>query len=450
MKKMNQSGEEARAAFLAALAGAQFAMEPEALEAFIARVEAPGAFLFSDDDPEPLGYELIDSTALISMRGPLVNRAGFFDRMMGAVSTQNLVRQVAEADADPAVSRIILSVDSPGGMVDGLTSAAAAIRGTSKSIEAHVEGVCASAAYWLASATDRITASATSRVGSIGAISVMRQRSDDGAVTFVSSQSPLKNARLDTSAGRGVYQQVVDDLAEVFIASISSDRGISRADVLKNYGQGAIMVAARALEAGLIDQITGVSTQMEEQLKALAAERDALNAQLIEARAQIVELSAQAEAVTASAAQLAEIQAEQAALAAQLAETKTAKEQAEALAAEQAAQLSEARAEQHALSRAAAVDALLRSGRISAAEKPGAEMAYDLEAADPAKAIFTTAFKARAENSAVNLEVVGHSASVSPKDGSDPDVEAAKRLRDETPGMTFQAAYTEILKSKEV
>jgi len=408
MSEKTQTSERAAASFHAMLSGAQFAMEEQALDAFLSSLGEPGAFLFSDDEPEAVSFEKVGATALISLRGPLVNRAGAFERMMGAVSTQDLITQVSAADADPGVSLIVLRVDSPGGMVDGLSAAADAIRSASTPTEAHVEGVCASAAYWLSAAADKITAEPTARIGSIGAISVVRQRDSEGAFTFTSAQSPLKNARLDTSAGRQVYQDVVNDLADVFISSIMADRGVSRETVLNNYGQGAIMVASRAHEAGLIDKITGVSTQMEEQLKAALAINETLKADATDLKAQVVELSLKAEQAEALAAELESSKVEASSLAAKLESVELAQAEQVKAAELAAEQLLEAQAAQHVLSRTAAVSSLLRTGRISADERPGAEMAYDIEnAAEGAPKMFSTGYKSRAENSAVNLAEIG-------------------------------------------
>ena len=75
--------------------------------------------------------------------------------------------------ADPAVKAIVLSIDSPGGTVDGtdnLANAIFAARGK-KPIVALGDGTLASAAYWIASGADQIFASDNSaKIGSIGVV----------------------------------------------------------------------------------------------------------------------------------------------------------------------------------------------------------------------------------------------------------------------------------------
>lgn len=441
---------DARAAFLASLAGREFAMDEAALSAAICSVEAMtpeqiGALLFTDDDAAPSTFDKVGDNALISISGPIVNKADGFDRLMGRVSTQDIISQIVAADADASIERIMLLVDSPGGMVDGLNAAANAIKAARKPVEAHVEGVAASAAYWLASAADKITAEPTARIGSIGAISTLRERSREGVFTFTSSQSPLKNASLETSAGRAVYQQMVDDLADVFISAVAENRNTTRANVLENYGRGAIMVASRALQAGLIDQITGVSPKMEEQLKALTAQIEALEAREIEFKAQIVELSAKADDRDEAEAKAVAAEEARVELAAQLAEAqKMAEESATALAAAQAAQ-AEAEAKEAALKREQAINGAAPKGKaLTAEQRAHLEMAYDLQM-ETGKPMFDSAVaQLVASGAGVDLAEKGHGEEVNLSADTDSNTEKAKALAAEE-GIPFMVAYTRIL-----
>src|SRR5690606_28594355 len=56
-------------------------------------------------------------------------------------------------------------------------------------------------------------------------------------------------------AGRAQYQQMVDDLASVFLAEVARNRGVSIDDVQSRFGQGAVLVGARAVQAGLANRI---------------------------------------------------------------------------------------------------------------------------------------------------------------------------------------------------
>ncbi len=86
----------------------------------------------------------------------------------------------------------------------------------------------ASAAYWIASACDRIYASDSAIVGSIGVQSFMKSETQDGTIRFVSSQSPAKNRDPGTGEGARDVQAVIDTLAEVFVQKVARNRGVDR------------------------------------------------------------------------------------------------------------------------------------------------------------------------------------------------------------------------------
>ena len=86
----------------------------------------------------------------------------------GLVDYEELLDEIHEADNDANVKRIVLVVDSPGGMLTGCPEAAAAIAALTKPLMVFTSGMLCSAAYWLAASADMICATQSSDVGSIG------------------------------------------------------------------------------------------------------------------------------------------------------------------------------------------------------------------------------------------------------------------------------------------
>jgi signal peptide peptidase SppA len=204
-----------------------------------------------------------DGIATIPVTGPLFRYGNLFTRISGATSYEDLSTDLAAALKSPEVRAIVLSIDSPGGQVNGCQELAQLIyeaRAT-KPIIGHIGGVGASGAYWLAAACSEIRAGQTAIAGSVGVIMTFTDTSgaDEQAgikhIEIVSAQSKRKNADPAQASGRAQYQAIADQICDVFVASLAEYRGISVEDVLSNYGQGAVMVAAAALEAGLIDGI---------------------------------------------------------------------------------------------------------------------------------------------------------------------------------------------------
>lgn len=201
--------------------------------------------------------------AILSVVGPLFRYANLFTAISGATSYDFLARDFRAALDDPKVESILLNIDSPGGEASGVSEFADMIysaRGK-KPIVAYVGGYGASAAYWIASAADRVIIDDTAMLGSIGTvlgIEDSRERDAKNGIKrmeIVSAQSPYKRVDPATEEGRSRLQARVDALSEVFIAKVARNRGKDEETVLKEFGQGDVFVGQAAVNAGLADRV---------------------------------------------------------------------------------------------------------------------------------------------------------------------------------------------------
>ena len=218
-----------------------------------------------------------DGVAVISLEGVLAKRANLFSKISGGTSTQVVGSQLQEALNDESVRAIVFAVDSPGGAVDGtqqLGDAIFAARGR-KPMVAHVDGMCASAAYWIASACDSILIDGdTTAVGSIGVICTHTDKSMQAAQAGVrvteikagkfkaagSSNGPLGTAE-------SIIQAQVDHTYAVFLGAVARNRGVNVEDVQTDMADGRVFLGRSAIDAGLVD---GVSTLAQAVAEALA------------------------------------------------------------------------------------------------------------------------------------------------------------------------------------
>lgn len=201
--------------------------------------------------------EIRNGTAIIPVTGPVFRYANLMTEVSGATSIEVLAKDFSTALNDNMIEQIVLDIDSPGGQVTGVNEFANMIyeaRGKVPII-AYVSGMGASAAYWIASAADEIVLDDTAMVGSVGVVSTIDARKQDGIVEIVSSQSPNKRPDVSTDYGRAQVQKTVDALADVFIDAVARNRGIDRASVLEQYGQGDVFVGEQAVEAGMADRV---------------------------------------------------------------------------------------------------------------------------------------------------------------------------------------------------
>lgn len=246
--------------------------------------------------------EMIDGVAVLSVFGPIFPRANLMTELSGATSAEMVGNNFKAALADPNVRGILLKIDSPGGAVTGVSELADLItsaRGT-KPVRAFVQGIGASAAYWIASAADQIIAGDTAELGSIGVVAAFKDTREKDAkdgiktVEVVSSVSPLKRVGVETPEGRMKIQRLVDSIAAVFVEHVARNRGVSVETVLQNFGKGDLFVGARAVEQGLADAVgtfdgvvadmTGIKTKPKGKGSRMAEQNDKpLNAAEVEA-----------------------------------------------------------------------------------------------------------------------------------------------------------------------
>lgn len=258
-----------------------WAITPEALHQVVAIAQGYG-------DPEAviakLGKPLTntrtvtvrDGVAVVPVVGPIFRYANLFTDISGATSIQTLAADFQAAVDNPAVKAIILEIDSPGGQVSGVSEFAAQVRAANvvKPVAAYISDTGASAAYWIASAASSIITSDTSRLGSIGVVMQVQIAENDGTVKFISSQSPLKQARADSDIGRQQYQKTVDALAEVFIGAVANYRNVSIETVRSKFGSGGLFIASEAIAANMADKLGS----LEQLISQLSSGKPLLNA----------------------------------------------------------------------------------------------------------------------------------------------------------------------------
>lgn len=216
-----------------------------------------------------LNYELRNGVAIIPIHGLLTKRAELFSSPMSMTSYDDIFSAISDAIDDEKVERILLDIDSPGGEVGGLFDLVDFIYDIRecKPIFSVANDYACSAAYAIASATEKIFVNRTSCVGSIGVIATHLDVSEadkkDG-IKFttvyagdkkndLSSHEPLsENAIKD-------LQAEVDRLYDIFVATVSRNRYLSESKIRKT--QAATYFGQNAVIAGLADELSSNALQ---------------------------------------------------------------------------------------------------------------------------------------------------------------------------------------------
>ncbi|MEZ4436746.1 MAG: S49 family peptidase [bacterium] len=316
----------------AGASGPIWAIAPMAWEARRAAGEGPAPRMSAES------YTVDGGVASLELVGVVAGGGGdlWWGRMTDPAALAEAIRR---ADADPAVSEIRLTVDSPGGSGSAMRDAHRALRACTTPTSAYVSGQCLSAAYWIASGCDRIVAHPMAMSGCVGSIVHGCEWRSEGDIhkTIRSSQTPRKAPDLSADEWDAQWQGILDETTALFLADIGSARGWDGdvAAIAERVQHGATLPASAALAAGLIDAIADPDTptqsggaaapalasarrpaaprqetQMmtEEEIKALEEERDALAARVAELEAELAKAKADDEA-EAEAASEAEVMA---------------------------------------------------------------------------------------------------------------------------------------------
>jgi len=202
--------------------------------------------------------------AIVNIIGPLQRGEDIFMRVFGGTAYTNIIRGVNDAARDEKIDAILLSVNSPGGSVDGLSDAADAIKQARavKPVIAQVMGEANSAAYYLASQAHEVYAHRGDMVGSVGTRLLLYDTSgafaDAGIEPVLTDTGPYKTIGADgvhiTDEQKVELRHMVNVYFEDFVEHVKSGRRMSEEQV-RAVATGRIYIGQEAVDAGLVDGI---------------------------------------------------------------------------------------------------------------------------------------------------------------------------------------------------
>ena len=218
----------------------------------------PQALVEGFPERKARGYELVGGVAVIPVSGAIVREQGWYGTGQDAVSSA-----LKAALADPSARAILLDINSPGGVVAGTKELADAIAEarTKKRCAAYANGLCASAAYWLASATGTVYAPLTATVGSVGVIMSVANYSKLNekwgvSYTYITGGKWKAVGNGDTpltDEERQYLQERITALHQIFKADVGRHMGLTADPQL--WGEAQLLLAQPARELGLVTDI---------------------------------------------------------------------------------------------------------------------------------------------------------------------------------------------------
>jgi len=207
-------------------------------------------------------YAMGDSIYEIRLEGVISAErySGLF--MEETVTPEEIMSQLDEAENNPSVKAILIRVNSPGGSAAASQEIYEEVKKGEKPVVVSVSEVCASGAYYISSAADRIIANRSSSVGSIGVITQIPNYEglfEQLGIKYTTiKQGEFKDVgspdRPITEEETRMLEAQLKEVYEQFISDVADSRDMKIGEVRK-LATGWVFLGTEALDLGLIDEI---------------------------------------------------------------------------------------------------------------------------------------------------------------------------------------------------
>lgn len=175
--------------------------------------------------------------------------------------TKDLIKQ---AEEDSSVKSILLEINSPGGAPVASEEIMQAVKNCNKPVVVWISDIGASGAYLVASPADKIVASPSSWVGSIGVLLDITDLSElyqkIGINKYAIKGGEYKDMGADyrnlTPTEKKMLQDIVNEHYEYFISLVAENRKLSK-DYVRSIAEGKIYTGRQAKDIKLIDELGG-------------------------------------------------------------------------------------------------------------------------------------------------------------------------------------------------
>jgi signal peptide peptidase SppA len=209
----------------------------------------------------PKAYIAEDGTGVIPIAGVIGKGLSPLEKMTGAVDVSDISETIDDYATNPQVTRIAFQVSSPGGTVTGVEELANKVRNIAKPTMSYSDTEMASAAYWIASAADKVVASPSSTIGSIGVYMVVADYSEaakaEGIKMIVIKAGQHKAIGVPgaevTEDQQDHLQEGVDEIHGDFKAAVLKTRKLVKAEDMEGQVFSGKQAAQRNLVTGLAD-----------------------------------------------------------------------------------------------------------------------------------------------------------------------------------------------------
>jgi protease-4 len=213
-----------------------------------------------------------DTVAVIPLQGEIgYDSSNSSDSVVTPDMIQN---SMSQAESDSSVSSIVIDVNSPGGSPVASEEIMNSIKSSKKPVVVWISEVGASGAYLASSSADKIVASPSSMVGSIGVIMQITDLSkyyqENGINISSIKAGQYKDMGADyqplTTTERNMLQGMVNQDYDHFIDIVSANRHLDK-NYTESIAQGKIYTGTQAKKLKLVDETGGKTVALDEAAK---------------------------------------------------------------------------------------------------------------------------------------------------------------------------------------
>lgn len=214
------------------------------------------------DNEVDMARDVRGDIAIVPIHGTMMRGVSpVLAKMFGLTDTAVLRNTIEELTENDNVRGILLDVDSPGGSASGIEEASEAVyrANEKKPVYAHVEGLMASAAYWVGSQARTIVASNSSKIGSIGVYLPIVDSSENYKAQGIhvelikNKEATYKGAGFEGTSLSNEQKEYMQDMVQDIFSDFKSGVLRSRPKIKDESMQGQVFLGKRAKEKGLVD-----------------------------------------------------------------------------------------------------------------------------------------------------------------------------------------------------
>ena len=213
-----------------------------------------------------------NGTAIVPIHGTLIDRGAWMGNHCGNTSYEGLTEQFKRLANDDGIKRVILDINSGGGMVAGIWDIFPGLDALKdkKPVVAIAQNFAASAAYAIASAAHEVVITRAGHVGSVGVIA--QHMSVEKMMERIGLDSTLITSGAKKAEGnpfealpesvKADWQKRVKKSHKQFVAHVSKYRGLDTEAVRAT--EAGLFEGQEAVDAGFADYVMGFDELLEQ------------------------------------------------------------------------------------------------------------------------------------------------------------------------------------------